>query len=40
MGDLIIIASKTHSQGKMQGKFYSMKVVAKSGAMWSEIGGS
>ena len=24
----------------MQGKFYSMKVVAKSGAMWSKIGGS
>ena len=31
VGDLISIASKKHSQGKMQGKFYSMKLVANSG---------
>ena len=40
MADLISIASKKHSQGKMQGKFYSMKVVSKSGEMWSKSGGS
>ena len=40
VGDLISIASQKHSQGKMLGKFYSMKVVAKSGAKWSTIGGS
>ena len=39
-GDLISIASKKHSQGKMQEKFYSVKEVAKSGAMRSKIGGS
>ena len=40
MGDLISTASKKYSQGKIQEKWCSMKVVAESCAIWSNTGGS